>query len=147
MFNQTHKTKVYGIDNDRIWDVECIVTFFSVCVVSPVITTEPAENTTVIAPESVMLSCSSMGVPEPTIQWIKIDEEMNTVLTNTAGKYQIVASNNTTEGEITSNLTILVTNASDTAIYQCKSSNLVGSAVENASIQVLGEPIETVHLC
>ena len=79
-----------------------------------------------------MLTCNATGYPVPTIEW-----RQNGTSYTIIGPSLIVIR---TDGLQSNSSIITVTNAttSDTGLYQCVATNVVGTTIENATVIVQG---------
>ena len=91
---------------------------------------------TVIQPETATFTCIAMGLPAPDFQWFRRDG-MNSSLLSNSTKYRI--SDATLDMMTTSILNINEINPSDTGMYTCEASNVVGMGLRTLSLQVNGE--------
>ena len=95
------------------------------------------------APGALDLTCTASGVPQPDVTWTKTLRDGSTV------QYTIAAENvnitNTFDGvNVTSNLTISLTDSNFTANYSCRASNFLGSTSESSQAQVI---IAGIYTC
>ena len=104
---------------------------------SPIITTE-LSNYNISHQNAVGLTCTSIGVPLPTIQWWKQTEFDGLVLLNSSS-HIILNHTISGTGEVTSNIYILQSKVSDSGNYTCVAQNDVGVASSTAVLDVLGE--------
>ena len=92
-----------------------------------------------VAPTSAVLSCTADGVPLPSITWMRIDNETgNEVISDNSSQI-----NNTAMSDrvLVSTLTISEAQPSNSAMYRCVASNLLGSDNAVAQLTVNGENI------
>jgi len=122
-----------------IASVKLIFVFILLYLVSPVIDVPPL-NTTIANAEDALFSCLASGFPVPQIEWLFNNE----ALTSNHSIFSV----NLTAYEVQSNLTIFMTNVSDTGTYSC----LARSTVDNsnvtapASLTVRGKILIFIHL-
>ncbi|XP_065904165.1 hemicentin-1-like isoform X3 [Dysidea avara] len=107
--------------------------------VAPVIMESP-QTQNVTAGQSFMLTCNATGYPVPTIEWRQNG-------TSCTVRDTSVITITPTDGLRSNSSVITVTNAttSDTGLYQCVATNVVGSDMENATV-VVQAPGFTVDL-
>ena len=82
----------------------------------------------------VTFSCQAVGEPVPTINW-NFDGTMINV--SDTSKYSVSNSINGTE--VTSSITILNTQSSNTGIYTCEAKNFLGTNRSSGILTVNGE--------
>ena len=109
-----------------------IITVVIVFLVAAVIVDSP-QTQNVTAGQSFMLTCNATGYPVPTIEWRQNG-------TSYTIRDPSVISIIPTDGLRSNSSVITVTNAttSDTGLYQCVATNVVGADIENATIIVQG---------
>ena len=102
--------------------------------VGPVFTTHPMNQEEVIN-NSFTLHCTAEGFPTPSIQWYL----NNTMITNSSNRYIV---DTTSMNSITSILTVIMADFTDTGLYYCEANSSV--FVDNVNsdmmnISVVGE--------
>lgn len=83
--------------------------------------TQSPQSVTVVAGSDIMLECRAAGDPIPKASWLKDGRPASTV-------YPIVSKPGY------SSLTINYTNTGDSGSYQCKFTNIKGSALSDVAI-------------
>ena len=93
----------------------------------------------VLSPAPAILNCTATGEPTPQFTWTKVFPNGTTV--ELSDSMSNIAISITTSGEnITSTLTINMTNAFDTANYSCTAGNMFGSVISSeAQVTVFGK--------
>jgi len=106
--------------------------FSSLYIVPAVILTSPLTQN-VTAGESFVLSCTATGDPVPSIEW----RQNGTSYTIRDPSVITITS---TDGLRSNSSVINVTNAiaSDTGLYQCIATNVVGNDMQDATVVVQG---------
>lgn len=104
--------------------------------VAPVITANPS-NQNAIHPDNANFTCTSTGVPRPSIQWWRAGEAGLTLLNNPT-KY-LISEAVSGEREITSRLSIIQTSPSDAGNYTCMVENIVNRTNTTAALTVHGK--------
>ena len=105
--------------------------------VAAVITVDPV-GVALVAPNPVVLNCSTLGVPTPDFTWTNTTNNgTSTVLTN--GMENVNITTVSMEETTTSILTIEPSQLSDTASYVCSAENLLirGNPVESSPADVI----------
>ena len=100
--------------------------------VAPVL--EQPENLTVVHPQSATFLCNATAHPSPLITWWR----MGIQLVEQAG---VVEISNVTfgEGEVLSNLTIIMVDPSDAGMYVCMATNVAGQDITAVELTVHGK--------
>ena len=96
------------------------------------------DNLTVVEPQNATFSCLATGRPRPDIIWIRLSD-MVQLHTQSAGftfEEQEIG-----DRERRSNLTILGTQPSDADVYICMAINEPGTAIEQTTLTIHGEPM------
>ena len=93
--------------------------------VFPGISTLPVDTSSVSS-GNAFFTCVAFGPPVPTIEWLFNGGPLTT--------NHRVLSNNPRHDQVQSNLTILMTNISDSGTYTCKASNIGGDSVNESAI-------------
>ena len=109
-----------------------LLMFSSLYIVPAVILTSP-QTQNVTAGESFVLSCTATGDPVPSIEW----RQNGTSYTIRDPSVITITS---TDGLRSNSSVINVTNAiaSDTGLYQCIATNVVGNDMQDATVVVQG---------
>ena len=96
--------------------------------VPPVITTPP-EDTTVIAPNPALLTCTARGIPQPEVYWLREGVRL------TNSERITITQTEVAEESIQSSLEINDTHLGDAGLYHCVVENTIGT--ESADGQLI----------
>ena len=106
-----------------------------------------------VSPDPVVMFCEATGYPRPTNAWF-FNGAPVTVNENVTIATVVSPLENTTLGlgRVTSYLRLSVTRPSDAGVYECVSSNLLGSDTDRTNLTVHCESallgyISCMHLC
>ena len=109
--------------------------------VNPMITSPP-ETLTVITPGVASFSCSATARPRPILSWRRVNGNESIAINNST-KYSITEVTNG-DREITSVLTIMRTDESDSSNYECVATNIVSTATEGGTLTVHSECLTVI---
>ncbi len=89
--------------------------------------------------ETISLSCTAEGRPQPSITWYRMADNDSLLLVNMSDDR--VEVNQTEQGErrLTSELTLSNVLPSDSGVYVCIAENIVNSDMSSANLTVNGE--------
>ena len=94
---------------------------------------EPTSAVVVFTQQSnITFTCNGVSDPLPDIEWYRED----TLIQTTDSKYSIANSSDITVDSVTSILTVLNIQPSDTAQYTCNATNNLGQSTVSASLTV-----------
>ena len=82
-------------------------------------------DVTTIAEAKVVLTCVATGIPEPSISWMRGQQQLS------SHDGIILARNNTS-------LTLISVTTGDTGLYTCVAANIAGTSTEELSLTVTG---------
>ena len=103
-------------------------------IVTPVISPEVVDET-LVEGDNASFTCHATSKPLPTINWYFNGDPVN--VTNTRKYTTSMMSLNTTT--ISSTLTIMSVQLSDTGIYTCKATNVISSDISSGALRANGE--------
>ena len=100
---------------------------------------QPLENLTVVHPQSATFLCNATAHPSPLITWWR----MGIQLVEQAG---VVEISNVIfgEGEVLSNLTIIMVDPSDAGMYVCMATNVAGQDTTAVELTVHGKRLPLI---
>ena len=94
----------------------------------------------VLSPASAVLNCTATGEPTPQFTWTKVFPNGTTVEVSSESVSNINISTTLSGENVTSTLTIGLTDASDTANYSCTAENAFGPVTSSeAEVTVFGK--------
>ena len=118
----------------------------STCLVAPTVS-NISQDQVVVSPDQVQIFCFTAGYPRPTIMWF-LNGEPVTANENVTIDTIVSPLEDTTLGLglVTGILHLNVTRPSDAGVYECVSSNLLGSATNTTNLTVHCECVH-VSMC
>lgn len=115
-----------------------VAVLFLLLKVAPVITVLPSDETTV-QPNTTLFTCTSTGLPRPSIQWWRRTVGTNLTLLSNSTTNFFISESVSGERERTSHLSVVQTFPSDAGNYTCMVENVVGSTNDTATLTVQGK--------
>ena len=132
--------------NEVVCTVALLTIFlsFSLHLVAPTVN-NISQGQVIVSPDPVQIICFTAGYPRPAITWF-LNGEPVTANENVTIDTNVLPLENTTLGLglVSGILRLNVTHPSDAGVYECASSNLLGSATDRTSLIV---HCECVILC
>ena len=106
-----------------------------------------SQDQVAVSPDPVQIFCFTAGYPHPSIMWF-FNGEPVTANENVTIDTTVSPLENTTLGIglVTGVLHLNVTHPSDTGVYECMSSNLLGSATDRTNLTVHCEWVQVLSL-
>ncbi|XP_065913065.1 hemicentin-1-like isoform X2 [Dysidea avara] len=135
--NTTCESGCFCSNGNVLLDGVCIHP--NVCPIPPSIRV-PLENATTVITEgdTTTITCEAVGYPPPTIEWSRISGTLSDRVSVSDSVSVPTGNGNVTSVRV--NLTLTNANREDTGLYECSSSNSIGSDNRNTSVTVQFSP-------